>query len=93
MHELTINFFVGRYDLSIPQLYCERCQETWVPGLREVQNTGYWPGTINFSTLYDIEVFLSFEDLKMAAPGLSRLAFIRMLDMKTAHYGRVGILV
>ncbi|KAA0701608.1 hypothetical protein E1301_Tti022478 [Triplophysa tibetana] len=57
-------------------------------GLREVQDTGYWPGTIHFSTLYDFEVFLSFEDLKMAAPGLSRLAFIRMLDMKTAHYGR-----
>ncbi|XP_056612845.1 uncharacterized protein LOC130428680 isoform X1 [Triplophysa dalaica] len=87
---ITVINMKGRYDLSIPRLYCERCQENWVPGLREVQDTGYWPGTINFSTLYDFEVFLSFEDLKMAAPGLSRLAFIRMLDMKTAHYGRSG---
>ncbi|XP_056612847.1 uncharacterized protein LOC130428680 isoform X2 [Triplophysa dalaica] len=41
-------------------------------------------------TVINMKVFLSFEDLKMAAPGLSRLAFIRMLDMKTAHYGRSG---
>ncbi|KAA0701600.1 hypothetical protein E1301_Tti022939 [Triplophysa tibetana] len=88
---ITVINMKGRYDLSIPRLYCERCQENWVPGLREVQDTGYWLGTINFSTLYDFEVFLSFEDLKMAAPGLSRLAFIRMLDMKTAHYGRCAV--
>ncbi len=56
----------------------------------EMQRSGYWPVTMNFCTIYDEEVFLSFEDLKMAAPGLSRLAFIRMLDMKTVHYGRVS---
>ncbi|KAA0721440.1 hypothetical protein E1301_Tti023237 [Triplophysa tibetana] len=65
---ITVINMTGRYDLSIPRLYCERCQENWAPGLREVQDTGYGPGTINFSTLYDFEVFLSFEDLKMAAP-------------------------
>lgn len=56
-----------------------------------MQKSGYWPATVNFCTIYDEEVFVSFEDLKMAAPGLSRFAFIRMLDMKTVHYGRTQL--
>ncbi|XP_057186021.1 uncharacterized protein LOC130551973 isoform X2 [Triplophysa rosa] len=81
-----------RYELSLPHLHCEKCRETWVPGVLEMQKSGYWPATMNFCTIYDEEVFMSFKDLKMAASGLSRLAFIRMLDMKTVHYGRNGTL-
>ncbi|KAA0721362.1 hypothetical protein E1301_Tti021598 [Triplophysa tibetana] len=85
---ITVINMKGRYELSLPHLHCEKCRETWVPGVLEMQKSGYWPATVNFCTVYDDEVFMSFEDLKMAAPGLSRLAFIRMLDMKTVHYGR-----
>ncbi|XP_057184792.1 uncharacterized protein LOC130551255 [Triplophysa rosa] len=89
---ITVINMKGRYELSLPHLHCEKCRETWVPGVLEMQKSGYWPATMNFCTIYDEEVFMSFKDLKMAAPGLSRLAFIRMLDMKTVHYGRNGTL-
>ncbi|XP_073731715.1 uncharacterized protein [Misgurnus anguillicaudatus] len=89
---ITVINMKGRYELSLPHLRCEQCRETWIPGVLEMQKSGYWPATVNFCTIYDEEVFMSFEDLKMAAPGLSRLAFIRMLDMKTVHYGRIGTL-
>ncbi|KAI7811791.1 hypothetical protein IRJ41_018890, partial [Triplophysa rosa] len=86
---ITVINMKGRYELSLPHLHCEKCRETWVPGVLEMQKSGYWPATMNFCTIYDEEVFMSFKDLKMAASGLSRLAFIRMLDMKTVHYGRI----
>ncbi|GAA6079205.1 uncharacterized protein LOC124379646 isoform X1 [Tachysurus ichikawai] len=35
-------------------------------------------------------VFLSFEEMKMAAPGLSCQAFSRMLDQRTVRFGRTG---
>ncbi|KAK7158482.1 hypothetical protein R3I94_004948 [Phoxinus phoxinus] len=78
---ITLVNMKGRYDLSLPKLHCEKCRETWMPGVFELQKSGYCPATLNFSPIYDEEVFVSFEDLKMAAPGLSRLAFIRRCTM------------
>ncbi|XP_067301005.1 uncharacterized protein [Pseudorasbora parva] len=89
---ITLINMKGRYELSLPHLHCPICRETWIPGVVEMQNSGYWPATMNACTIYDEEVFMSFEDLKMAAPGMSRLAFLRMLNMKTEHYGRTGTL-
>lgn len=60
----------------MPHFHCEQCLETWVPCVLVMQNSGYWPATVNFCTINDDEVFMSFEDLKMAAPGLSHLAFM-----------------
>lgn len=51
----------------------------------------YWPATSHFSTVYATDVLFSFEELKMAAPGLSSQAFLRMLDKRTVRFGRVSI--
>ncbi|XP_046893621.1 uncharacterized protein LOC124479116 isoform X2 [Hypomesus transpacificus] len=40
--------------------------------------------------LFHVDVFQSYLELKMSAPGLSRLAFTTMLDKKNSRFGRVS---
>ncbi|XP_056441143.1 uncharacterized protein LOC130378391 isoform X2 [Gadus chalcogrammus] len=80
----------GRYDLSVPLLTCESCKCKWTPQIKDLILNGYWPGTIDFQTVFAIEVFSSFEDLKICAPGLSRHAFVRLLESRSVRAGRVG---
>ncbi|KAF7694125.1 hypothetical protein HF521_007878 [Silurus meridionalis] len=75
---ITMN---GRYDLSMPELSCEACQATWAAGVVELNRSDYWPATLNFATIHATDVFFSFEEMKMAAPGLSCQAFSKMLDV------------
>lgn len=48
----------------------------------------YWPATSHYSTVYATDVLFSFEELKMAAPGISSQAFLRMLDQRTVRFCR-----
>ncbi|RXN11609.1 ATP-binding cassette sub-family D member 3 [Labeo rohita] len=80
----------GRYDLSMPELSCEACQATWAAEVVDLNRSDYWPATLHFSTMYATDVFFSFEEMKMAAPGLSCQAFLRMLDQRTVRFGRTG---
>lgn len=83
--------FPGRYDLKLPELKCEVCEGTWHAGVDELVHNDYWPATSQFSTVYATDILFSFEELKMAAPGMSSLAFLRMLDKRTVRFGRVSI--
>ncbi|KAF4119224.1 hypothetical protein G5714_001275 [Onychostoma macrolepis] len=58
---ITMN---GRYDLSMPVL-------SWAAGVVDLNRSDYWPATLHFATIYATDVFFSFEEMKMAAPGLS----------------------
>ncbi|KAF3842759.1 hypothetical protein F7725_001608 [Dissostichus mawsoni] len=69
---VTVN---GRHDLSMPELSCDACHATWAAGVDNLIRSGYWPATLQFATIYDTDVFHSFEEMKMAAPGLSCQAF------------------
>ncbi|KAI7804098.1 hypothetical protein IRJ41_023842 [Triplophysa rosa] len=80
----------GRYDLNLPELKCEVCQATWSAGVDELVHNDYWPATSQFSTVYATDILFSFEELKMAAPGMSSQAFLRMLDQRTVRFGRTG---
>ncbi|XP_053283449.1 uncharacterized protein LOC128444819 isoform X1 [Pleuronectes platessa] len=80
----------GRYDLNLPELRCGSCCASWKPELKDVQVSGYWPATINFYTLYDVAIFQGFKEMKLVAPGNSRLSFMRMLDAQTTECGRTG---
>ncbi|XP_032441861.1 uncharacterized protein LOC116734515 isoform X3 [Xiphophorus hellerii] len=84
---VTIN---GRYDLSMPELRCEGCEASWTCGVHDLNLTDYWPATLHFSTLYATDVLFTFEEMKMAAPGLSCQAFLKMLDQRTVRFGRTG---
>ncbi|KAG1926327.1 hypothetical protein F2P79_024952 [Pimephales promelas] len=81
----------GRYDLSMPEMKCEACKATWSAGVDDLVRNDYWPATLHFSTVYATDVFCSYEELKMAAPGLSCQAFLRMLDQRTVRFGRVSM--
>lgn len=83
--------FLGRYDLSMPDLSCESCQASWTAGVDDLIGSNYWPATLQFSTVYATDIFFSFEKIKMASPGLSCQAFLKMLDHRTVHFGRVSI--
>lgn len=61
--------------------------------MNELIHNDYWPATSQHSTVYSTDVLFSFEDLKMAAPGISSQAFLRMLDQRTARFGRVSIYI
>lgn len=88
---LFVCFFKGRYDLSMPYMCCEVCKTTWTAGVDDLIGSNYWPATLQFSTVYATDVFISFKEMKMAAPGISFQAFLRMLDRRTAHFGRVSV--
>ena len=95
LSELTVSIyfllFPGRYDLRLPQTRCKACEATWSPGVDDLIRNDYWPATSHHSTVYATDVLFSFEELKMAAPGLSSQAFLRMLDQRTVRFGRVSI--
>ncbi|XP_037396306.1 uncharacterized protein LOC119263847 isoform X1 [Pygocentrus nattereri] len=80
----------GRYQLNLPTLSCSQCMKSWTTGLDELVQCGYWPATINHQTIFHVDLFQSFQDLKQLAPGLSRQAFIGMLDERTKYFGRTG---
>ncbi|XP_052445555.1 uncharacterized protein LOC127987313 [Carassius gibelio] len=80
----------GRYDLSMPELFCEACQATWTAAVADLNSSDYWPAILQFATIYTTDIFFSFEEMKMVAPGLSCQAFLRMLDQRTVRFGRTG---
>ncbi|KAK0131236.1 hypothetical protein N1851_034058 [Merluccius polli] len=80
----------GRYDLLLPLVTCKSCFKSWTPGLKDLQSNGYWPGNVDFQTVYSTDVFHTFEEFKVSAPGLSRQAFVKMLDNRTSNFGRAG---
>ncbi|CAM4597223.1 unnamed protein product [Leuciscus chuanchicus] len=80
----------GRYDLSLPLITCKSCLKSWTPEVKDLILNGYWPGTIEFQTVYTVDLFSTFEDFKVTAPGLSRQAFVRMLQSRSMRSGRVG---
>jgi len=61
--------------------------------LSKLQRSGYWPGNIPASLLFTTDVLVSFQEMKMASPGMSFQAFVKMLDGKTILFGRVSILL
>ncbi|KAL4007256.1 hypothetical protein ACER0C_001108 [Sarotherodon galilaeus] len=83
---VTIN---GCYNLALPVVSCTSCDLMWSPSVKDILGSGYWPGTLNFCTLFSMDVFQSFYDIKKAAPGMSLKAFVKMLDERTAHFGRL----
>ncbi|XDV42697.1 hypothetical protein PO909_011315, partial [Leuciscus waleckii] len=80
----------GQHDLTMPELICEACQATWTAGVDDLNRSYFWLATLQFATLYATDVFFSFEEMKMAAPGLSCQAFLRMLNQPTVRFGRTG---
>ena len=80
----------GRYDLSLPLVTCKSCFKSWTPGFKDLQSNGYWPGNVDFQTVYSTDVFHTFEEFKVSAPGLSRQAFVKMLVDRTSNFGRVN---
>ncbi|XP_051738605.1 uncharacterized protein LOC127506293 isoform X3 [Ctenopharyngodon idella] len=86
---IVINFN-GRYNLTLPSLETSCCGKTWSVGLSDLLKSGYWPASIHFETVYEAGLFRSFLDLKLFAPGLSRQAFLGMLDRRTEYNGRSG---
>ncbi|KAF3833353.1 hypothetical protein F7725_027018 [Dissostichus mawsoni] len=75
----------GRHNLSMPELSCHTCDATWAAGLDDLIQSGYWPATLHFSTIYETDVFYSFEEMKISCQ-----AFLRMLDQRTFRFGRSG---
>lgn len=80
----------GRYDLYVPQLTCIHCHSQWTPDVADFVRSGYWPTTMQAQTLFQQDLFESFEAMKTTAPGMSRQAFTAMLDQRTRHFGRVS---
>ena len=81
----------GRYDLRVPVLCCNQCNKTWSPEARDFIRSGYWPATcMQGQTLFQKDVFHSFEAMKTSAPAMSRQAFTALLDQRTVHFGRVS---
>ncbi|XDV53779.1 hypothetical protein PO909_022202 [Leuciscus waleckii] len=86
VHLININ---GRHDLSLPVWRCITCHKTWTPELQDLIQSGYWPGSFAFQTIYQIDLFTSFEQFKVTAPGLSRQAFVNMLENRSRTFGRI----
>nr|XP_029530688.1 uncharacterized protein LOC115138218 isoform X2 [Oncorhynchus nerka] len=81
----------GRYNVTVPVLTCTTCLTTWTANLADLIKNGRWPATVNCDTIYQVDLFSSFEELKVSAPGMSRLAFMRILEQRTDFFGRNGM--
>jgi len=57
--------------------------------MSDLIRSGYWPASVNADTLFSVDVFSTFEEMKTVAPGLSRQGFLRMLERRTCLFGRV----
>ncbi|CAM4491361.1 unnamed protein product [Leuciscus chuanchicus] len=79
----------GRYNLFLPSVNCS-CGKTLPVTISDLVESGYWPATVNFETLYMVDLFTTYEDLKITAPGMSRQAFVSMLECRTKLFGRSG---
>ncbi|KAL1267089.1 hypothetical protein QQF64_002764, partial [Cirrhinus molitorella] len=79
----------GRYNLFLPSVNCS-CGKTLPVTISDLVESGYWPATVNFETLYLVDLFTTYEDLKITAPGMSRQAFVSMLECCTKLFGRSG---
>lgn len=75
----------------MPELVCETCGASGIAGVDDLLRSDYWPATLHFSTIFANDTFISFEESKMVAPGLSCQAFLRMLDRRTVRFGHVSI--
>ncbi|KAJ8333369.1 hypothetical protein SKAU_G00413770 [Synaphobranchus kaupii] len=84
---VTIN---GRYDLCLPSLCCQSCQKSWTPEVVDLLACNYWPATVSCQTIYMLDVFASFADMKVMAPALSRQAFMKLLEQRSIRCGRGG---
>ncbi|KAM7423442.1 hypothetical protein PAMA_000001 [Pampus argenteus] len=58
--------------------------------ISDLVESGYWPATVNFETFYMMDLFTMYEDLKITATGMSRQAFVSMLECRTKLFGRSG---
>ncbi|CAM4587224.1 unnamed protein product [Leuciscus chuanchicus] len=79
----------GRYNLFLPSVNCS-CGKTLPVTISDLVESGYWPATVNFETLYMVDLFTTYEDLKITAPGMSRQAFVSMLECRTKLFRRSG---
>ncbi|XP_053733538.1 uncharacterized protein LOC128766146 isoform X2 [Synchiropus splendidus] len=61
---------LGRYNVSLPTVSCS-CGKALDVGISELIESGYWPATVNFETMYTVDLFATYEDLKITAPGMS----------------------
>ncbi|XP_073730076.1 uncharacterized protein [Misgurnus anguillicaudatus] len=80
----------GRYDMFLPVMNCRTCLASWTPEVGDLLCSGYWPGTVGFQTIYQVDLFTSFEELKITAPALSRQAFVKMLQQRSQQFGRLS---
>ncbi len=75
--------------MHLPNVLCKVCLAQWTPDMSDLIRSGYWPASVNADTLFSVDVFSTFEEMKTIAPSLSRQGFLQMLERRTCHFGRV----
>ena len=85
--------FQGHYDLHQPLYLCGTCQRQWTPELKDLIRSGFWPASLNVSTLYTLDLLSSFQELKVISPGFARQAFVKLLEHHTNCGGREHLFV
>ncbi|XP_048031290.1 uncharacterized protein LOC125258405 isoform X1 [Megalobrama amblycephala] len=80
----------GRYNVSLPTFTCSTCHMSRTTSIPHLIKSGYWPATASCETLYKIDVFVSYDHMKLTAPGLSRQSFVSLLEQRTEFFGRDG---
>ncbi|XP_039544595.1 uncharacterized protein LOC120491071 [Pimephales promelas] len=80
----------GRYNVSLPHFTCPKCLVSRTTSIPQLIKSGYWPATASCETLYKIDVFVSYDHMKLTAPGMSRQSFTSLLEQRTEFFGRNG---
>ncbi|CAM4491128.1 unnamed protein product [Leuciscus chuanchicus] len=80
----------GRYNVSLPHFKCPKCLVSRNTSVPQLIKSGYWPATASCETLYKIDVFVSYDHMKLTAPGMSRQSFTSLLEQRTEFFGRNG---
>lgn len=80
----------GRYNVRLPHFMCQKCHMSRATSIPLLIKSGYWPATASCETIYKIDVFVSYDHMKLAAPGMSRQSFTGLLEQRTEFFGREG---
>ncbi|KAG9269819.1 hypothetical protein AMEX_G16890, partial [Astyanax mexicanus] len=90
---LPKQYYCEDCDLSFHAVFVLHNRDSMVDGFFmpiPPTTNGYWPASVSYETIYSMDLFSMFEDMKVIAPAMSLQAFTRTLERRTSHFGRVG---
>ena len=82
---------IGRFDLSLPEFKCSKCQTVEKASELQLISSGWWPGSPKRMTyLFSADLLIMWNHLVHKTPGTSERKFLETLSEISKLAGRSG---